>query len=126
MNPLDFSILGVAWPMPSRLAAKRAGAPLPVHVVTVERQQGINARPGIPQVRRVRQARPPRADGAKPVVHRQHNPDAGQGVARVISAGQGARLVANVKQGALHNVFRPFYSPRLSAGTKHTRIRGYE
>ena len=78
--------------------------------VMAQLQQGINAGPEIPRVRRVRQARPPRAVGAKQVVHRQHSRNAGLGVARVISAGQAAQLAVNAKQGAVHNVFRLFYS----------------
>lgn len=110
MNLLDFSILGVAWPMRRLPSVRRVEVPLLARVVMVQQQQGINAGPGIPQVRRARQARPLRAVDAKPVVHRQHSPNAGQGVARVISAGQEARLAVNAKQGALHNLFRLFYS----------------
>ena len=116
MNPLGFSILGVAWPLPRLLAAKREGARSPVHVVTVERQLEMNAGPGIPQVRSARQARPPQVGAAKRVVHRQNRTNAGQGVVRLVSAGQGVRLVANAKQGALHNRFR----------NKEPWIRGHE
>lgn len=112
--------------MHSLLDAKRGGAQRPVHVVTVERQRGMNAGPGLPQVRNAGQARPPRADGAKRVALRRHSPNAGQGVARLISAESGVRLVANAKQGALHNVFPFYYSPRLSARTRRTRIRRHE
>ena len=72
-------------------AAKRVGAPLSVRVVTVERQQGIDASPEIPQVRRAGQVRSPRVGAAKRVVHRRHSPDAGQGVARPIDAGRVVR-----------------------------------
>ena len=106
MNRQDFSILGVVLPMRRLLAAKRAGARLPVHVVTVERQQGINAGPGIPQVRSARQARPPQVGDAKRAVHRQQSADARRVVARLISAGRGVRQAANAKQGELRNRFR--------------------
>lgn len=71
-----------------------------MHVVTVERQQGINAGPGIPRVRSARQARPPRVVAAKRAVHRQHKTDAKRGVVRLMSAESGVRQAAVVKQGA--------------------------
>ncbi len=87
--------------MHNLLDAKRAGAPLSVHAVTVQQLQGINARPGIPQVRRAKQARPPRVGGANRGGHRQNSPDAGQGAAQPIDARQVVRQVALVKQEPL-------------------------
>ena len=111
MSHPGFSILEVAWLTPRLVAAKRAEARLPVHVVTAEWQQGMNAGQGIPQVRNARQARPPQADGANRVAHRRRSPDARQGAARLINAESGVRLVANAKQEASHNVFALFSSP---------------
>ena len=77
--------------MPSRLYAKREGAPLPELAVMVEQQQGVNAKPGILRVSYADQVRLPRVEAAKRVVLRKHNPDAGQVAARPIDAGRVVR-----------------------------------
>ncbi len=101
--------------MHSLFDAKRAEVPLSVRVVTVEQQRGVYAGPGIQQAKPVSQVRPPRVrsaeqvrlpqvDDAERVVHRQHSPDAGQGVARLTSAGRAVRQADDVEQEALlHN-----------------------
>jgi hypothetical protein len=111
----DFSILGVAWPMHSLLDAERVGAPLLEHVVTVERQQGINVDPGIPLASNARQVRSPRVGNAKRVVPRPYSPDAGQGVARLISAGWVVWPTAAAKQEQPpHSWLWVSCSPRLN------------
>jgi hypothetical protein len=124
MSPLGFSILVVGWPMHSLLGAKQAGAQLPVHVVTVQRRQGINAGPGIPQVRSAGQVQPPRADGAEAVVHQQRSPNARQGVAQLINAEWAVRQAALVKQEPL--LYNRNRSCITGSGTRLTRIRDHE
>ena len=111
MSRQDSLILGVVWPM-RKLPNVNQGGVLPRERVGQERRQRlINAKQEEPPVLGVKQARPLRVDDAKPEVRQQNNPNAVQGVARVISAGLEARLVANVKPGALRSLIPIFYFP---------------
>jgi hypothetical protein len=87
--------------MHNLLDADQVGAPLPEHAVTAERQQGMYADPEVLRVSDARQVRWPRVGDAERVVHRQHSPDAGQGVARLIDVRQVVRQGVVAKQEPL-------------------------